>query len=433
MLDIKFIREHKEGVLASLRKRFKPNHEQYVNEAIKLYDGWRDVKQESDILRQKRNRLSEEVNKLKKQGKDVQNVLKELKQIPADIKNLEVRDAELQQKLHELLKKIPNLVDKDVPIHRDEAGNKTLRTFGKKVKPKFKLKSHVDLLKDLDIADIERAAKVSGARFYYLKNELVELDLAIIKFALDILKKKGYTLIRTPDLLRRKYMEGAAELSDFEDTLYKVTADEELFLIGTAEQTLAALHSNEILSRLPLKYAGFSECFRREAGAHGKDTKGIFRVHEFRKVEQFVYCDPKDSRKMQEEIIKVTEEIFKKLKLHYRIVSIASGALNDTATKKYDLEVWMPVQKEYREMVSVSNCTDYQARKLNIRYSLKEGTSVPHLLNGTAIATPRILAAILENYQHKDGSVRVPTCLQKYTGFKIIKAKNKAYFKIKKL
>lgn len=424
MLDIKFIREHTEEVLASLRKRLRPQLEQHVHEAIKIYDQWRALKQEGDSLRQKRNALSQEVNTLKKEGKDIQSLLKQIRQIPEDIKRLEERDAQLQQQLHAILRKIPNLVDKDVPVHRDEAGNRTLRTFGKKPKLKFALKSHVDLLKELDIADVERAAKVSGARFYYLKNELVELDLAIIKFALDTLKKKGYALIRTPDLLRKSMMEGAAELADFEDTLYKISADEELFLIGTAEQTLAALHSNEILASLPLKYAGISECFRREAGAHGKDTKGIFRVHEFRKVEQFVYCYPKDSRKMQEAMIKVTEEIFKKLKLHYRIVSIASGALNDTAIKKYDLEVWMPVQKEYREMVSCSNCTDYQARKLNIRYASKEGTAFPHLLNGTAIATPRILAAILENYQQKDGSINVPAALQKYTGFKKIKRKN---------
>ncbi|MEK6812705.1 MAG: serine--tRNA ligase [Nanoarchaeota archaeon] len=422
MLDIRYIREHKAEVLDMLKKRFKQERMKFVEEAIKIYDAWRELKQEADLLRQKRNQLSEEVNKLKKQGKDIQSTVKELKQIPEKIKQLEEKDAQLQQQLQEILKKIPNMLDKEVPIAETEEGNKVLRTFGKKTKQKFVLKSHVDLLKELDLADIERAAKVSGARFYYLKNELVELDFAIIKFALDTLKKKGYILIRTPDLLRKSKMEGAAELADFEETLYKI-ADEDVFLIGTAEQTLAALHSDEVVTQLPLKYAGISECFRREAGAHGKDTKGIFRVHEFRKVEQFVYCDPKNSKKMQEDMLKITEEIFKKLKLPYRVISIASGVLNDTAIKKYDLEVWMPVQQEYREMVSCSNCTDYQARKLNIRMQTREGTIFPHLLNGTAVATPRILAAILENYQQKDGSIKIPLVLQKYTGFKVIKAK----------
>ncbi len=422
MLDIKFIKEHTAEIKQMVKDRFKADRAKIVDKALVLYDEWRDIKQESDRLRQKRNMLSEEVNRLKKQGKDIAAVVKDLKNISEDIKKFEVRDAELQVELKVLLKQIPNVLDVDVPVAATEDGNKVLRVVGKRPVFTFPLKSHVDVLESLDLADLDRAAKVSGARFYYLKNELVELDFAIIRFALDMLKGHGYTLIRTPDLLQRSMMEGAAELADFEDTLYAIK-DDSLFLIGTAEQTLASLHAGETLQKLPLKYAGISECFRREAGAHGKDTKGIFRVHEFRKVEQFVYCAPELSRKMQEEMIKISEEIFKKLGLQYRVISIASGALNDTAAKKYDLEVWMPVQNVFREMVSCSNCTDYQARKLGIRVQTKEGNVFPHLLNGTAIATPRILVAILENFQKKDGSIAVPKCLQKYVDFKVIKPK----------
>ncbi|MEK6904326.1 MAG: aminoacyl--tRNA ligase-related protein, partial [Nanoarchaeota archaeon] len=277
MLDIKFIKENPEAVKSVIKKRFRPDSIKFVDEAILIYDKWRDLKQEGDILRQKRNYLSEEINRLKKEGRDFREKIAEIKEIPVQIKKLEQKDAELQSKLRELLKKIPNLLDKSVPIAETEKGNKTVRTFGKRPKYKFKLRSHVDLIQELDLADIERAAKVSGARFYYLKNELVELDSAVLKFALDTLKKNKYTLIRTPDLLKKEMMEGAAELGDFEETLYKIDGDD-LFLVGTAEHTLASLHSGEILDNLPLKYAGISECFRREAGAHGKDTKGIFRV-----------------------------------------------------------------------------------------------------------------------------------------------------------
>ncbi|MDO8555642.1 MAG: serine--tRNA ligase [Nanoarchaeota archaeon] len=422
MLDIKFVKEHPDVVKQSLKHRFKTDRVKLVDQAIKIYDEWRDIKQESDVLRQKRNTLSEEVNRLKKQGKDAAETLKALKEIPEDIKKLEVRDTELQAELKVVLKKIPNLLDEDTPLAETEDGNVTVRLVGKPPKFDFPLESHVDVLQRLDLADLDRAAKVAGARFYYLKNELVELDFAIIRFALDVLKRHGYTLVRTPDLLQRSMMEGAAELADFEDTLYGIK-DDDLFLIGTAEQSLASLHAGETLQKVPLKYAGISECFRREAGAHGKDTKGIFRVHEFRKVEQFVYCAPEDSRKIHEDLIGVAEEVFKALGFHYRVISIASGALNDTAIKKYDLEVWMPVQNAFREMCSVSNCTDYQSRKLNIRLQTKEGTVHPHLLNGTAVATPRVLVALLENCQQKDGSILVPQCLQKYVDFNVIKPK----------
>ncbi len=424
MLDVKFIRENANLVKESIKKRFLKDKINFVDEALDLYSEWTKAKQESDALRSQRNRVSEEINKLQKQSKDISAKVKEIKQIPIKIKEIEEKQNQAYTRLQEILKQIPNLLHSSVPIGQDESKNKVIRTFGAKTKFKFEPKSHIDLLKDLDLADLDRAAKVSGARFYYLKNELVELDLAVTKFALDLLKKKKFTLIRTPDMAREEAVRGAAELGDFKETLYGIK-DEDLYLIATAEHTLASLHMNEMLSKecLPIKYAGISACYRREAGAHGQDQKGIFRVHEFRKVEQFIYCTPKDSWKFHEELIKNAEEIFKKLKLPYRVVSIASGALNATAAKKYDLEVWMPAQKTYRELVSCSNCLDYQSRKLGIRFKDGKETIHPHLLNATAVATPRILVAILENYQQKDGSVKVPAVLQKYVDFKKITAK----------
>ncbi|MDP4012739.1 MAG: serine--tRNA ligase [Candidatus Nanoarchaeia archaeon] len=429
MLDIRFVKENSDVVKESIKKRFKQAKLSLVDDSIGLYDQWLKLKKESDDLRAQRNKVSEEINKLQKSGKDIKEKVKEIKQIPEKIKQIEEKQNELHTNLNKTLKQIPNLLHSSVPIGEDESKNKILRTFGTKTKFSFLPKSHTDIIENLELVELERAAKVSGARFYYIKDELVELEWALIKFAMDYLKKKGFTLIRTPNMARSEAIEGAAELGDFNETLYGIK-DEDLFLVATAEHTLASLHMNEMLTcELPYKYAGISECFRKEAGAHGKDQKGIFRVHEFRKVEQFIYSNPKDSYKHMEEIVKNAEELFKKLKLPYRVVNIASGALNDTAAKKCDIEIWMPAQKEYRELVSVSNCLDYQSRKLGIRFKGKDGTFHPHLINGTAIATPRILVAIIENFQQKDGSIKIPAVLHKYLGFKKISPKKKPHSK----
>jgi seryl-tRNA synthetase len=422
MLDIKFVVAHPDVIKKDLEKRFKKDKIWMVDELLEDHTSWRHLKNEGDQLRSKRNELSLQVNKLKKEKKDVSKVLAEIKNIPDRIKKNEEELALLEQKINEKLTQLPNLTHESVPIGKDETANKVVRKNGTITKSKFSLKSHVDVIQELDLADMERGAKVSGARFYYLKNELAALDFAIMQFAMDRLRKKGYILVRTPDLLTKEAIKGAAELQDFEETLYN-DQKEDLFLIATAEHAMAAYHMNETLEKLPLKYVAISECFRREAGAHGKDTKGIFRVHEFRKVEQFVLCHPNDSWKLHEELIKNAEELYKELEIPYRIINIASGELNNAAAKKYDLEAWMPAQDAYREMVSCSNCLDYQARKLNIRYHLKGERGFVHLLNATAIATPRILVAILENFQQKDGSIKIPTVLQKYTGFKEIKSK----------
>jgi len=413
MLEIRFIRENPEAVKADLKKRGMLNKIKQVDDIIKKDVEYRKLLQESEKLRHRRNLVTNEINLLKKQGKNISKVIREAKEIPAKIKKIEEKQEKLKQELVYILMRIPNILHKSVPVGKDKNDNKTIRKIGAKPKFSFKPKSHVDLLELLDIGDIERAAKVSGARFYYLKRDLVMLDFALMKFALDSLDKKGYILIEPPFMIRRKPYEGVTDLSDFEEMLYKIK-DEDLYLIATSEHPIAAMHMNEVLEELPLKYAGISPCFRKEAGSHGKDTKGIFRVHQFNKIEMFIFSKLEESWKYHEELIKNAEELFKKLKLPYRITNICTGDIGTIASKKYDLDIWYPVQQKYREVVSCSNCTSYQATRLNIKYKTKQGKEYVHTLNSTAIATSRTMAAILENYQNKDGSVTIPKVLIPY-------------------
>jgi seryl-tRNA synthetase len=425
MLDIKLIREKTEEVRKNIQKRDDPKFLNQFDLLVKKDEEWRSNLQNLEKLKAQRNTLSKEIADLKKAGKKADDKLKLAKALPKRINEIEEKTKSLRQEINNLLLKIPNLLHKSVPFGESEEENKTIKKEGKKPKFSFKLKSHVDLIEDLGLADIERAAKVSGARFYYAKNELVMLDLALKRLALEMLIKKGFEVVEPPFMIRRKPYEGVTDLADFEDVLYKIDG-EDLYLIATSEHPIAAMHMNEILDikELPLKYAGISPCFRKEAGAHGKDTKGIFRVHQFNKIEQFVFCKEEDSWKIHEELLKNAEDLFKKLKLHYRVVNICTGDIGTVAAKKYDIEVWYPVQNAYREVVSCSNCTDYQARRLAIRYDDNNERKVVHTLNSTEIATGRALVAIIENYQQKDGSVKIPAVLQKYmNGQKTIKPK----------
>jgi seryl-tRNA synthetase len=329
-----------------------------------------------------------------------------------------------------ILMRLPNLMDDSVPFGKDENDNVVIRTWGEIRSFNFKAKDHIDLALELDLIDIERAAKVSGSRFYYLKGDLVKLNFALIKYGLDFMTRRGFLPFLPPYMMKRKILEGAVSLADFQDTIYKVEG-EDLFLIATSEHALLGLHSDEILdgNRLPLRYCGISPCFRKEAGAHGRDTKGIFRVHQFEKVEQFVFCKPEDSPREHELLIKNAEEFFQSLKLPYRVVNVCSGDLGTVAAKKYDLEVWLPGQGKYREMVSCSNCTSYQAIRSNIRFRDKpnEPTKYVHTLNSTLVATERAIVAILENYQQEDGSIVIPDPLIPYmNGQDIIKSYKKS-------
>ncbi len=420
MLDIKLIRENPELVRNNLKKREDPENLKMLDGFIEYDKKWRRFLTKLNELRHERKLLTTDIATLKKKGKDASDKISKAKKIDTKITALEKQVNELEEKSHYYLMRIPNLLHESVPIGKDEQDNVTVRTWGEIPKFSFPVKDHIDLGLDLDIMDIERAGKVAGARFFYLKRESVLLDMALLSFALEEMIKKGFTPIEPPFLMKRKPYEGVVALSDFEKDLYKLE-DEDLYLIATSEHPMAAMFMNEVLKveDLPLKFVGVSPNFRREAGAHGKDTRGVFRTHQFNKVEQFVFCRPEDSWKIHEELIRNAEELVQKLGLPYRIVNDCTGDIGTVAAKKYDIEVWMPAQNAYREIISCSNCTDYQARRLNIRYREKEGAPTKgfvHTLNSTALATGRTMVAILETYQQKDGSVIVPRVLRKYMG-----------------
>lgn len=374
---------------------------------------------EVDNLRHLRNVVTDEIAALQRHGEDTSVKLTEAKAIPGKIKKLETQMVANEEKVNWILYRLPNLMHESVPMGKDENDNVLVRTWNEKPKFDFEPSDHIDIGLRLDLIDIERAAKVSGARFYYLKNEAVTLEFALIRMVLDILSNEGFTLVIPPVLVKERAMFGAGFLPLGEEDIYWIKG-EDACLVGTSEVPLAAMHMDEILdeSILPLYYAGFSTCFRTEAGAHGRDTKGIFRVHQFEKIEMFKFTKPEDSWIEHEKMIQTVERIYQRLNLHHRIVNICSGELGVTAAKKYDLEVWLPGQSKYREIVSCSNCTDYQARRLNVRFR-KNPNDKPrfaHTLNSTAMAIGRTLVAIIENYQTKDGSIVVPEALVPYAG-----------------
>ncbi len=427
MLDIELFRNDIEKIIESEKKRFKdPSNAQNV---LDFDVKWRETLKEIEELRQERNEISRKIGESKKSGDNVaaEKAISKSKEIKDKIESLEKQKVEYFENREKYRYIVGNILHESVPLAETEEGNEIVRTVGDFPKFDFKPLNHVDLVEKAGYADTKKASEVVGSRFYYLKGDLVLLNLALMRFAIEFLQEKNYIPMWTPFFVKHEIIKAAAELADFEETLYKIQ-DEDLYMIATSEQSIAAFHYDEIIDpeRLPLKYAGISSCFRREAGSHGKDTLGIFRVHQFEKIEQFIFCNPEDTWKLHEELIRNAEEIYKQLGLPYRIVNIASGDLNDNAAKKYDLEAWFPASEAFRELVSCSNCLDFQARKLKIRMG-KVGSDQPkqvlHTLNSTAIATERTICCILENYQNEDLSIRIPDVLQKkkYMNKKIIK------------
>jgi seryl-tRNA synthetase len=417
MLDIRFVRDNPAIVKENLRRRGEEGKVAWVDELLDADAKWRSIQSEANNLRSKRNRITEQIAQLRKKGEDASNLMKEAEQIPDQIRNLEKQTTDLEGKITGTLMQLPNIMHDSVPFGKDENDNQEVKKWGSPPAFHFQPKDHIDLASKLGLIDMERAAKVAGARFYYLRGDLVKLNYALIRFALDFLEIKGFNLCQPPYLLRRDAVGGAVALSDFEDVLYKVEG-EDLYLLATSEHALLAQHMDEILDgkSLPLRYAGVSPCFRKEAGAHGRDTKGIFRIHQFEKVEQFVFCKPEQSWEEHEKLIANAEEFVQTLKIPYRVVNVCTGDLGSVAAKKYDLEGWMPGQGKYREIVSCSNCTAYQAVRSKIRFRDKpdEPTKWVHTLNSTLIATERTLVAIMENYQNEDGSINIPETLQTY-------------------
>ena len=427
MLDIELFRKNLDKIIESEKKRFK---DPSIAKRVLEYDKkWRSALQDLEELRKQRNDISVKIGELKKlkDSKKAEEAIKKSKEIKEKIDELEKLRTQYLEQREKYRYMVGNTLHESVPIGETEEDNKIERTVGDLPKFDFKPLSHVDLITKIDGADLKKASEIAGSRFYYLKGDLVLLNLALLNYALEKLINKNYTPMWPPFFTKHEVMKAAAELADFEEQLYKIQ-DEDLYMIATSEQTLAAYHYDEIIDpkRLPFKYAGISSCFRREAGSHGKDTLGIFRVHRFEKVEQFIFCKPTDSWNYFEELISNSEGIFRELKIPYRIANIASGELNDNAAKKYDLEAWFPASEAYRELVSCSNCLDYQARKLKIRIGKvgsQQTKEVLHTLNSTAIATERTMCCILENYQNEDHSITIPDVLRKYmTGRKIIKA-----------
>jgi seryl-tRNA synthetase len=420
MLDIKLIRENPEFVKSNLQKRGNPENLRMLDELIEHDHRWRENLTRLNELRHERKQITVGIAALKNKGRDAHAEIRKGKAIDTEITALEKQVAQDEQEMQQCLMRLPNLLHESVPTGKDENDNVQMKSWGKLPKFTFPPKGHVEIGLNLDIMDIERAGKIAGARFFYLKGEGVLLDLALRSFALNELFKKGYVPIEPPFLMRREPYEGVVALSDFEDVLYKIE-NEDLYLIATSEHPMAAMFMNETFKAedLPLKMAGISTNFRKEAGAHGKDTKGIFRTHQFNKIEQFVFCRPEDSWKIHEQLLHNAEELVQKLGLPYRVVNVCTGDIGTVAAKKYDIEAWMPAQDGYREITSCSNCTDYQARRLMIKYREKEGEppkGFVHTLNSTAIATGRTIVAILENYQQEDGSVIVPEALREHMG-----------------
>jgi len=416
MLDPKIIREDPERI----RKMLKNRAVDFDFDGLIQFDKQRrELIIKTDEFRKKRNDISLEIGKKKKAGDDAAPLLEMMKKVSQELENLETMQNKVELDYSKLALTIPNLIHESVPIGQDETTNKEIRKWGQVSQPDFKIKDHVDFSTSLDLVDLERAAKVAGARFYFLKNDLVRLNHALIQYALDFLSEKNYTLVQPPYMINRNSMEGAIIAEDFENVIYKVEG-EDLYLIGTSEHAVAAMHSDEILdgTKLPIRYAGVSPCFRKEAGAHGKDQKGIFRVHQFEKIEQFVFSRPEDSWKEHEKMLETAEEFYQKLGIPYKVMLLSSGDMGKISAKTYDIEAWMGGQNAYREIVSCSNCLEYQARRLKIRFRDKtnEQTQFLHTLNSTLVATSRTLVAIIENFQTKDGHITVPQVLQKYLG-----------------
>ncbi|MCD6368153.1 MAG: serine--tRNA ligase [Candidatus Aenigmarchaeota archaeon] len=417
MLDIKLIREKPDYVRENLNKR-GPEYVEYLNELLEKDSEWRALKTKNQELRHKRNILSKKIGELKAKGMDASDVMRDAEKIPEEIKKNEERMKELEERIRILLFKIPNLLHDSVPLGKDENDNVEIRRCGEPPKFSFKPKSHLEVADGL--IDFAAGAKASGNGFTYLISDMVLLDASLQRFAIDFLMKKGFVLVEPPYMVNRKTYESMiGDPTSFSEASYKIEG-EELYLIPTAEYPLGGMFIDRVLLKdeLPIKLVGVSPCFRREVGTHGKYAKGLFRMHQFNKVEQLVISLPEDSWKFFDELQKNSEELYQKLGLHYRVVEICSGDIGKKQAKQYDIEVWM-ADGVFREVGSNSNCTDYQARRLNLKYREKEGSppkGFVHILNNTAIATSRAMIAILEQYQQEDGSVKIPKVLQPYMG-----------------
>jgi len=423
MINIKLIRENSELVKENIKKKFQDSKLELVDKIKKLDIDWRNLKQRIDKSRHERNKISGEIADAKKEKKSVTLLLKTAKQIPTKIEEIETKAKKLEQQRDALLLQIPNLIHESVPIGRDDSENKEIEKIGTPQKFTFQPKNHVELGESLNVLDFVTSAKTSGSGFYFMKGDLALLNQALIHYAIEKMISKGYSYVETPLMLKEEVIKNVVDLHDLKNQVYKIES-EDLYLIGTSEHSLIGRFIDTILqeTELPIKNTSYSMCFRKEIGSHGIEEKGIFRNHQFNKVEMVIICHQKDSAKFFEEAKNITIEIFKSLGIPIRVLEICSGALGDLKHKQFDIEAWSPIKKEYYEVGSCSNLTDAQARRLKIRAITKDGERfIPHTINNTAVATSRTLVAVLENYQQKDGVIKIPTVLQKYmNGKKLI-------------
>ncbi len=412
MLDIKFIHDNVDLIKDNTKKR---NNKVDIDELLKLDDERRKNLQEIEKLRALRNQKSKD--------KPSEEEIIKMRGVGDKIKTLENKQRQAEEEYKNLLLAVPNLTHPDVPIGNEEAF-RVLEKHGEPSKFNFQPKDHETLMTELDLIDFERGAKVTGSKFYFFKNDAVLLNQAMIRYGIDICLKHGYKLLETPDLVRNDVLEGSGFNPRGEETQTYAIQDQDLSLIGTAEITTLGYHKDEILdlSSGPIKYCALSHCFRTEGGAYGKESKGLYRVHQFTKLEMFIFCQPEDSNKLLEELLTIEKEIVNGLDIPYRVIDTPSGELGGPAYRKYDIEAWLPMKDDYGEITSASNCLDYQARRLNIKYKrADDSTDFVHTLNGTAVALSRFPLAFVENHQQKNGFIRIPKIVKKYLGKKIIK------------
>lgn len=417
MIDPKILKENPKTIREMLERR-KVSYP--LDELLELDEKRRELIIETQNLRHKKNTLSQSIANKKKKQESAESELDEMKNVGEMMSTAESKRITVEKRYDELIYSIPNLLHESVPTGESEVDNIVVRSHDLHMKSDAR-NDHVDLANSLGLIDLERAAKIAGARFYFLKKEIVKLNQALINYALDFLEGYGYQLIQPPFMLKNDAIKGSIIMDDFQDVIYKIE-NEDLYMIGTSEHAMASMHMDEILDskKLPLRYASISPCFRKEAGAHGKDMKGIFRVHQFEKVEQFVVSDSANSFDEHERMLSISERFYQNLEIPFRVVLLCSADTGKVSSKTYDIEAWMPGQNKYREIGSCSNCIDFQSRRLGIRHREKvnEETRLVHTLNSTLVATERTMVAILENYQTSNQTVIIPTVLRKYMGDK---------------
>ncbi|MCA9301747.1 serine--tRNA ligase [Candidatus Nomurabacteria bacterium] len=422
MLDIKIIRENPEVVKKAIEDK-NMNGVVDIDRLLQVDVEYRNLLKKVEELRAIRNELSQDISKVS--GDAREKLITQASDTKEELKGLEDKLLVLKNELDAMVMAVPNIPSADVPVGRDESGNEILKHVGDIPKLDFEPKDHVELGESLGIISFEDGAKVSGSQFYFLYGAGVLMELALVQYAFEKLSKAGFTPTLTPDLAKSRYYLGTGYAPRGDEAQTYTIEGEDLGLIATAEVTLAGKHADEVLllENLPLKYVGYSHCFRKEAGAYGKYSKGLYRVHQFTKVEMFIYCKPEESMQMHDYLLEMEESIYQGLGISYRVLKQCTGDLGAMAARKYDIEAWMPGRKDYGEVTSTSNCTDYQARNLNIKYKLDTGgTEYVHMLNGTAVATSRTIIAILENYQQADGSVLIPEVLKPYmNGLEVIR------------